>query len=784
VLRIETGLHGAQIRRIDTDAANRFAVTASEDKTVRVWSLPEGRLLRVIRLPLDFGDIGKAYAVAISPDGGTVAAGGWIGSSGHENIFLFDRASGALTKRLKDLPNGVNHLAYSPDGQRLAASLGGSNGIRVFDAGHGYRPLPSDTEYKDQSYSAMFDRTGRLVTGSFDGFVRLYSADQYAAPIARFRLEGHRPYAAAFAPDGTRVAVGFEDTPKVVILSGSDLRHLSEADTTGVGAALHAVGWSHDGRFLYAGGYWGVNLASQIRRWNKGGRGAFVDIAAGYSTNAIMEILGLRSGSMLFALSKSFGLIDPDAKVTPLQGLGGLDLNSGGGHKLRISADGSTVQIDSWEPRHSSRFALGERRVDVDPAADPALRDPVTQAPGLDVTSWFSSTTPAVNGTPLKLGSYEAARSLAIVPGTQHFVLGADFTLRLFDQSGHELWADPLSGPGVAWHVNVTGDGRLIVVAYGDGTIRWLRLSDGKELLTLFIHPDGKRWIAWTPEGYYDASAGGDDLIGWHVNHGYDHVPDFYPVAQFRDQFNRPDIVALVLKTLDVDEAVRQANAVSGHKAAVAVAESLPPVVKIISPSDGSSVKTSTIEVSYLVRSPTAVTGVTVLVDGRPVKTEPPKTIVSGPDGTLASLSIDMPQHNAVISLVASNEKTSSEAAVVQIGWQGVKDWYKPDLYVLAVGVSKYSDKNLNLTYPDKDAEDFVKVMQAQAGGLYKNVYIRDLPDDHATRDDIRKGLNWLKKSTTSRDIAVLFLSGHGQNDPRGHYHYLLISSLISLHIH
>jgi hypothetical protein len=233
-----------------------------------------------------------------------------------------------------------------------------------------------------------------------------------------------------------------------------------------------------------------------------------------------------------------------------------------------------------------------------------------------------------------------------------------------------------------------------------------------------------------------------------------------------------------------VDEAVRQANAVSGHKAAVAVAESLPPVVKIISPSDGSSVKTSTIEVSYLVRSPTAVTGVTVLVDGRPVKTEPPKTIVSGPDGTLASLSIDMPQHNAVISLVASNEKTSSEAAVVQIGWQGVKDWYKPDLYVLAVGVSKYSDKNLNLTYPDKDAEDFVKVMQAQAGGLYKNVYIRDLPDDHATRDDIRKGLNWLKKSTTSRDIAVLFLSGHGQNDPRGHYHYLLISSLISLHIH
>jgi hypothetical protein len=99
---------------------------------------------------------------------------------------------------------------------------------------------------------------------------------------------------------------------------------------------------------------------------------------------------------------------------------------------------------------------------------------------------------------PIKLKPYETARSLAIVPGAQHFVLGADFTVRLFDRLGHEVWPEPLPGPGVAFHVNVTGDGRLAVVAYGDGTIRWLRLSDGKEQLALFIHPDGKRWIAWS----------------------------------------------------------------------------------------------------------------------------------------------------------------------------------------------------------------------------------------------------------------------------------------------
>jgi Caspase domain len=63
--------------------------------------------------------------------------------------------------------------------------------------------------------------------------------------------------------------------------------------------------------------------------------------------------------------------------------------------------------------------------------------------------------------------------------------------------------------------------------------------------------------------------------------------------------------------------------------------------------------------------------------------------------------------------------------------------------------------------------------MQAQGGGLYKNVYIRNLANDHATREEIRKGFNWLRKSTTSHDITVLFLCGNGQSDASGHYHFL-----------
>ena len=47
-LRIETGMHTATIHRIGVDAACHRMATASGDKTVRLWSLPDGTLERTI----------------------------------------------------------------------------------------------------------------------------------------------------------------------------------------------------------------------------------------------------------------------------------------------------------------------------------------------------------------------------------------------------------------------------------------------------------------------------------------------------------------------------------------------------------------------------------------------------------------------------------------------------------------------------------------------------------------------------------------------------------------
>ena len=135
-LRIETGMHVARIMSVGADRACRLVATASEDKTIRLWSLPNGDLLRTLRVPTNAGNGGTLNAVAMSPDARMVAAGGWDAQfdlTGKHSLYVFDVATGALIARAGEFARGIAHLAFSVDGRWLAVTLGGREGIRVFD---------------------------------------------------------------------------------------------------------------------------------------------------------------------------------------------------------------------------------------------------------------------------------------------------------------------------------------------------------------------------------------------------------------------------------------------------------------------------------------------------------------------------------------------------------------------------------------------------------------------------------------------------------------------------
>ncbi len=76
---------------------------------------------------------GQINTVAISPDGKEIIAGGWEGCDEDMDmgcsIYVFERTTGKLKKRISRLPAQVLHLTYS------SSSEGGTNLMKIFTKG-------------------------------------------------------------------------------------------------------------------------------------------------------------------------------------------------------------------------------------------------------------------------------------------------------------------------------------------------------------------------------------------------------------------------------------------------------------------------------------------------------------------------------------------------------------------------------------------------------------------------------------------------------------------------
>jgi WD40 repeat protein len=555
VLILEPGMHTAAIRHADVSATGAYAVTGAHDKTVRIWAVSTGQLLRTIRLPQGPGPIGRVDAVAISPDGTYVAAGGWTNTAGQpQHIFLFDRATGALVQRLADVPAVVLHLVFSPTGQYLAATLWGTSGLRVYDRDAGWAEQARDAAYGDSSYRAAFAADGRLATTNWDGHLRLY--DRTFQPVAQVKApDGTRPNDLTFTPTGDRLAVVYDDTTAVSLLDGHTLAPLPGPQTQGLdNGNFLSVAWSADGTILYAGGlYWGGNTRPVVA-WTEAGAGTRRELAAG--SNTLMSLRPLADGGVLVAAADPW-LAVLDAAGTPrwVQRPPKADLRNQE-RTLRVSAEGHVVDFgyEVWG-NVPARFDLTRLALSLAPSEDGQTRPP--EQTTLPVDHWENNTRPTLHGTPLALERYESSRSLAIHPDGRRFVLGTEWYLRAFDAGGTPLWQQP--APGVIWAVNITADGHLVVAASEDGTLRWHRMQDGSELLALFPLVDRTNWVAWTPEGVYASTPGAYGVLRWLVNRGGEAPAEAIPVADIPET-HRPEVIRLVLQEMGIPGALAVAE--------------------------------------------------------------------------------------------------------------------------------------------------------------------------------------------------------------------------------
>lgn len=558
-LQLEPGMHISTITRVSTDAAGKYLVTTAKDKTIRLFNASDGTLIRTYRIPIGQGDEGRLHAVSISPDGSTIACGGWTGYEWHRSnsIYIFDRESGKMIKRIGRHPEVIMYLAHSPDGKYLAACLAGPNGIRVYDTSD-YSLVKTD-KYGDTSMNADFDENGNLVTVSDDKFLRLY--DKKFNLIQKTYISDMKvPASVSIAPKGDLIAVGDELSPKINVYS-RNLQYLFSPPIYGYhpSTGIFSLRFSRDGNILYAGGQASKRINNRqtnyLLYWENKAQGPMQELAVG--SDSIMH-LALCSDKLAFcSADPRFGLISGTSVLySKASVLSDFRVTN---NRLKLSSEGKKIMFGITEDQQESAiFSFDTLGMVKNPSGLFPPKQLFTHSYGnYEWKNYRDYAT--INGLKIDLLKFENSRSFAISSDENNFVLGSDWYVRYCNRSGMVLWRKQI--PGVAWDIHISGNGRFVVAALGNGIIRWLRTSDGEEILNFFPHANKKDWIAWTPKGFYATSEGADSLFGWHVNQDRNKEALFFPAFVFAEQFKRPDIIKEVLARAETDvELARRKN--------------------------------------------------------------------------------------------------------------------------------------------------------------------------------------------------------------------------------
>ena len=776
MLRVETGHHTAQIETLVVDAVHNRLFSASDDKTIRVWQMPEGRLIGTYRVPIGPGPEGMIYSISLSPDGKTLVAGGLTGWSwDHKGSFyVLDALTGDIKQRIHGFPEVIGSLHYSPDGKYLAVGLMGANGVRILRATD-FKEIAQDTEYTDKVLSLDFDGQGRLLSSSVDGYLRLYDANFKLIGRKKTGLPSSKLSDIRFSPDGKLVAVGFFDVPVVSVLSAADLSLLYNTSKTGVTDQINlsTISWSVDGNYLYAGGDYRGKGSSPIYRWSEQGRGSLRRVSA--AAGRIGYMLPLAGGKMAYAAEDpAIGVLDLDGKRSMFLASDIADYRFGY-DALRVSDDGSVVQFPRRRGGQSpGYFSVIAQNFGAHEAPIKGLRPPLMKATEFKVEGWKNGDKPSVNGKILTLDDYETSRSYAISPDRSRLLLGTEWALRLYDREVNLKWVVRL--PSVAWLVNITGDGKLAVAALSDGTIRWYRLEDGVEVFAFFPHNNGTDWIAWVPQGYYMSSPYGDQYVGWHLNRSKDETPDFYRAVQFERVLYRPDLVVSYFKT----RGQAQTRGL-GQFDIMSLREIAPPRIQIESfavENESSAHPLLNLKFSAE-KTHLPLENYTVFVNNIPITPTEKRDIGFWSRSSLSrEVQFELPAASNNVRIEVFNGRSLGILErYIHVPNVSNKHPKVGDLYLLAVGVNQFTklDARVSLAYAAQDADELASQVVRAGQGYYKNIYTRllsDNADQKPTRQEIIDALQFIQRARGD-DTVIVFLASHGISDVAGNYYFV-----------
>jgi WD40 repeat protein len=568
----------------------KLLAVASSDNVVRLWDPPAGESRRNVLRHREL------RTVAFSPDGQVLATGGAGGTK------LWDLHT---LKPRKSLPAAeVSSVAFTPGGDELAA--GSQSSVVLYDAASGKRAAVLETTRSNSGVSdlALSPDGSTLARGS-NTFLRpsnikLWDVGRRKLTRVIAGSEASEVSAVAFSPDGRSLfsAGGiFEQAgdvtqwdaetgalKQVLIQHGDDISHLARSSNGNLLVARVGA------RLLCWDARTGKKLPRAVVVTD-----AFALSANGGSIAAADKHSGIRLlDTMTSQVQRTFKqqanvlAISPDGQTLAAgseRGLSLWDIDAAARkwrtEKLRIdvtqlafSSDGClvaahTIQWKGSKGRDEVRVwdvASGEQVhvIGVDDWPFSVLFSPDSAV--LVVAAGFEADTrgpaEAQSGSAVQVWDTQSWR-------LKHRLLCDSEEVKnvTFSPDGKLLVATHANRTATLWNLKrgtrfhvledaageltclaFSPDGKKLATGNHDGWICFWEVSTARPLATLQVLPAEvprgckKEWIAFTPAGYYNASARGAKFIRWREG------DRLLPAKAFASRFRRPDLVAKALR--------------------------------------------------------------------------------------------------------------------------------------------------------------------------------------------------------------------------------------------
>ncbi len=299
------------------------------------------------------GHTNGVNSIAYSPDGNTIASG-----SEDDTIRLWDANTGGHLRTLIGHTYEVNSVAYSPDGNTIASGSE-DNTVRLWDANTG-ESLWTLAGHTSGVNSIAYSPDGNTIaSGSEDDTIRLWDAK---TKEHLHTLTGHTSgvNSIAYSPDGNTIASGSRYKPwvgpsmgEMRLWDANTGKHIHTIKVGNLYSTVHSIAYSPDGNTIASTGGWDETI-----HLSDTSTGTHLRTFTGH-THEVRSIAYSPDGNTIASGSEGGNIYLWDANTGGhLHTLTG---HTSGVRSIAYSPDGNTIasgsrdkEIRLWKPRYAN----------------------------------------------------------------------------------------------------------------------------------------------------------------------------------------------------------------------------------------------------------------------------------------------------------------------------------------------------------------------------------------------------------------------------------------------